>query len=148
MTADLVKRLGGPLDEVERVHALHRVRAVFGDDLGGPVGLIGCDVRDQRALRSGPSSSKNVRSLARSRPGAAHTRRPESSCFPVPAYDWLAGEGGAWAAARLSAGGPMTELFDPAAMVGELERARAADGRAAQRVWLWLVLQAWMERWL
>ncbi|HET6866629.1 MAG TPA: asparagine synthase (glutamine-hydrolyzing) [Solirubrobacteraceae bacterium] len=78
---------------------------------------------------------------------AATIDRPKQG-FPVPAYDWLAGEGGAWAAARLSVGGPMTELFDPSAMVPELERARAADSRAAQRVWLWLVLQAWMERWL
>ena len=30
------------------------------------------------AQRSGPSRSKNVRSVARSRPGAAHTSRPVS----------------------------------------------------------------------
>ena len=41
LAADLVERLGGPLDDVERVGALHRVRAAFGDDLRDPFGLIG-----------------------------------------------------------------------------------------------------------
>ena len=40
LTTDLVESVGGPLDDVERVGALDRVRAPFGDDLGDPVGLI------------------------------------------------------------------------------------------------------------
>jgi hypothetical protein len=41
LTAHLVEGLGGPLDHVERVGALRRVRAALGHDLGDPVGLIG-----------------------------------------------------------------------------------------------------------
>ena len=78
---------------------------------------------------------------------ASTIERPKQG-FPVPAYDWLGGEGGEWAKARLSAGGPMAELFDVAAIAPELERARHGDPAGAQRVWLWLVLQAWMDRWL
>jgi hypothetical protein len=41
LAAYLVQCFGGPLDDVERVSALHRVRAAFGDDLRDPLGLIG-----------------------------------------------------------------------------------------------------------
>jgi hypothetical protein len=47
--ADLVEGLGGPLDHVERIGALHRGRAAFGHHLGDPVGLIGENVADQHA---------------------------------------------------------------------------------------------------
>jgi hypothetical protein len=49
LATDLVEGLGGPLDYVERVGALHRCRATLSDDLGDPVGLIGRDVGNQRA---------------------------------------------------------------------------------------------------
>jgi hypothetical protein len=49
LPADLVEGFGGPLDHMERVGALHRGRAAFGDDLGDPVGLIGRHVRDRGA---------------------------------------------------------------------------------------------------
>ena len=78
---------------------------------------------------------------------ASTIERPKQG-FPVPAYDWLAGKGGEWAAGRLATGGPMADLFEVAAIAPELERARRGDQVGAQRVWLWLVLQAWVQRWL
>ena len=49
LAAHFVEGFGGPLDHMERVGALHRGRAAFGDDLGDPVGLIGGHVGNQRA---------------------------------------------------------------------------------------------------
>jgi hypothetical protein len=47
LAAHFVEGVGGPLDHVERVGALHRGRAALGDDLGDPVGLVGRHMRDR-----------------------------------------------------------------------------------------------------
>jgi len=93
-------------------------------------------------------TSKRVLRVAASRwlPAATIARPKEG--FPVPAYDWLAGDGGDWAAARLSADGSLAELFEVSAISLDLQRARGGDPSAARRVWSWLVLGAWIERWL
>jgi hypothetical protein len=62
---------------VERVGALHRVRASFGDDLGDPVRLIGRNMGDHRATFGAEQVEElPQRGPISSRPG--HTRRPES----------------------------------------------------------------------
>lgn len=92
--------------------------------------------------------SKRVLRIAASRwlPASAIDRPKQG--FPVPAYDWLAAEGGDWALRRLSIGGHIGELFDLAPALADLQKARRRDPSAARRVWLTLVLQAWMNRWL
>jgi asparagine synthase (glutamine-hydrolysing) len=92
-------------------------------------------------------SKRVVREAAARWLPSATIERPKQG-FPVPAYDWLAGQGGDWAATRLAAGGPLGELFDTSAIAPELQKARAGEPGAAHRVWMWLVLDAWMKRWL
>ena len=48
LATHLVEGVGGPLDHMERVGALHRLWAALGDDLGDPVGLVGRYVADRR----------------------------------------------------------------------------------------------------
>jgi asparagine synthase (glutamine-hydrolysing) len=96
----------------------------------------------------GWSSKRALRVLAARWLPAAIVERPKQG-FPVPAYDWLRAEGGAWADERLARDdGAFAEHFDPSALLPALRAARAGDGPSAQRVWLGLVLQEWMDRWL
>jgi hypothetical protein len=77
-----------------------------------------------------------------------HHRAAGAGLPAVCIYDWLVGQGGEWAAARLAAGGRMAELFAVSALAPDLGRARRGVWSARSAVWLWLVLQAWIERWL
>jgi len=96
----------------------------------------------------GWSSKRVLRVLAARWLPEEIVQRPKQG-FPVPVYDWLRADGGDWAAQRLArSAGAFAEHFDPAAMGPALTAARAGDGPAAQRVWLALVLQEWMDRWL
>src|SRR5262249_38256140 len=49
IAADLVERVGGPGDHVERVRTADRVAAAGVDHVGDPVGAVGGHVRDGRA---------------------------------------------------------------------------------------------------
>jgi len=98
--------------------------------------------------RVGWASKRVLRVLAENWLPESTVRRPKQG-FPVPAYDWLAAEGGTWARDRLGRGdGPFAELFNGAALRPALAGATAGDARSAQVVWLALVLKEWMDRWL
>lgn len=94
----------------------------------------------------GFSSKRVLREFARSRLPAEIADRPKQG-FPVPAYAWLRGETGGVAARRLAAdaGGPLAELLDLRSVGPVVDAARGGDLGAAHRVWVLLVLQAWLE---
>jgi asparagine synthase (glutamine-hydrolysing) len=95
----------------------------------------------------GWSSKRILRQFAASRLPKRIIERPKQG-FPVPAYDALRGDLGAWAQSRLARSGTtLDELFDSAAFPPVVARARAGEPAAAQRVWALLVLDAWFERW-
>jgi asparagine synthase (glutamine-hydrolysing) len=98
--------------------------------------------------RTGWSSKRVLREFAARRLPAEIVNRPKQG-FPVPAYDALQGELGGWAQGRLEApDGALGELFDTARFAGLATAARAGDTEAAHKVWVLLVLDAWLERWL
>jgi asparagine synthase (glutamine-hydrolysing) len=96
----------------------------------------------------GWSSKRILRDFAAQRLPREIVNRPKQG-FPVPAYDALRGELGAWAQHRLSvAGSALSDLLDTASFPELATRAQAGDASAAHKVWTLLVLDAWLERWL
>jgi asparagine synthase (glutamine-hydrolysing) len=74
--------------------------------------------------------------------------RPKQG-FPVPVYQWLKGELGGWAAARLAdPRSPLGEWVNVDAVEPTLAAARAGVEEAAHRIWALLVLDYWLRRWL
>ncbi len=77
LPTDLVQCVGGPLDDMERIGATDRLGHCFATTVeihsapSAETWVISAD-------RSGPSWSKNEARVALSRPGFAHTSRPES----------------------------------------------------------------------
>jgi asparagine synthase (glutamine-hydrolysing) len=97
---------------------------------------------------AGWKSKRILREFAARRLPREIVDRPKQG-FPVPAYDALRGELGAWAQHRLSApGSALSELLDTASFPELAARAQAGDAAAAHKVWTLLVLDAWLERWL
>lgn len=117
------------------------------------VGLVEWGARLPMAWKVGDAtagwtSKRVLRVLAERWLPHAIVHRPKQG-FPVPAYDWLRDAGGAWAQQRLARrDGAFAELFDSGAVTPALAAARRGDASAAQQVWLVLVLQEWMDRWL
>jgi asparagine synthase (glutamine-hydrolysing) len=100
------------------------------------------------SAEAGWSSKRILRRFAARRLPAEIVSRPKQG-FPVPAYDALRDELGGWAHERLTApAGALGELLDTSRLAPLVERARAGDAPAAQRVWTLLVLDAWLRRWL
>lgn len=96
---------------------------------------------------TGYSSKKILRDFcARRLPGEILTRPKQG--FPVPAYQWLAGDLGSWADDLLFASaGRLGELFDMAAARPAFTAARNGDIAAAHKVWLLIVLAFWLDAW-
>ncbi|GMV31406.1 MAG: asparagine synthetase B [Rhodanobacteraceae bacterium] len=98
--------------------------------------------------RSGYTSKRILRAFAASRVPRQIIERPKQG-FPVPAYRWLAGDLGAWAAQRLSDDrSPIYEWLAREPALAAVAAARAGDDDAAHRTWALLVLDYWMRRWL
>ncbi|MEW5879398.1 MAG: asparagine synthase (glutamine-hydrolyzing) [Pseudomonadota bacterium] len=98
--------------------------------------------------RSGYSSKRILRSFAGGRLPSQIIKRPKQG-FPVPAYRWLAGELGEWAAQRLAdERSPIYGWLAREPAMASVAAARAGDDDAAHRTWALLVLDYWMRRWL
>jgi asparagine synthase (glutamine-hydrolysing) len=97
---------------------------------------------------AGWRSKRVLREYAAERLPREIVERPKRG-FPVPAYRWLAGDGGLahWAEKRLGRAAGLSELFNDDAVRAPLAAARAGDSDAAHRVWSLLVLDHWLERW-
>jgi asparagine synthase (glutamine-hydrolysing) len=98
-------------------------------------------------LRRGASSKRILREWCRGRlPEAILTR--EKRGFPVPAYDWMAGEMLEWARGVLrDPRSRINDLFHPAPIDAVLDRARSGDQGAARRIWTLVVAEHWLRRW-
>lgn len=98
--------------------------------------------------RSGYSSKRILRSFAASRLPRRIIERPKLG-FPVPAYQWLVGDLGAWASPRLSdKRSPIYEWVAREPALAAVSAARGGDEDAARRSWALLILDEWMRRWL
>src|SRR6476661_2650061 len=75
-----IECLGGPADDVKRVGAADGVGASIADHLSDPFGPVCADMGDwaHRPCPDASSASKKACTVARSRPGLAHTNRPLS----------------------------------------------------------------------
>jgi asparagine synthase (glutamine-hydrolysing) len=98
--------------------------------------------------RNGYSSKRILRSFAASRLPRQINERPKQG-FPVPAYQWLAGDLGEWASERLSdERSPIYQWLAREPALAAVAAARAGDDDAAHRTWALLILDEWMRRWL
>lgn len=96
----------------------------------------------------GYSSKRILRAFAASRLPRQIIERPKQG-FPVPAYRWLAGDLGQWAALRLSdRRSPIYEWLAREPAQAAVAAARLGDDDAAHRTWALLILDHWMRRWL
>jgi asparagine synthase (glutamine-hydrolysing) len=97
---------------------------------------------------SGQVSKRVLREYCRGRlPEVVLTRQKQG--FPVPAYRWLTGPLGRWCADLLTGpGARVAELFARQTVREAVEEARSADTWAARRVWVLIVLEMWLRRWL
>jgi asparagine synthase (glutamine-hydrolysing) len=96
--------------------------------------------------RSGPSSKRILREFCRRRLPATILERPKRG-FPVPAYGWIAGSLGDWAAAMLGPSCRLASHLDARTWAPVLVAARAGDMSAAHKVWVLLVLEHWLQAW-
>jgi asparagine synthase (glutamine-hydrolysing) len=97
--------------------------------------------------RSGYSSKRILRDFARGRVPEAIINRPKQG-FPVPAYRWLAGETGAWAADLvLDKQSRLSGYFDVATAKPVVDAARRGDLQAAHKTWILVILEHWLAAW-
>lgn len=97
--------------------------------------------------RTGYTSKKVLRDFARKRIPKSIIERPKQG-FPVPAYQWLKGNLGAWAEQELFKNGRFARfLFELSAVRPVLDAARRGDAQAAHKVWLLIILEYWGRRW-
>lgn len=98
--------------------------------------------------KSGYSSKKILREFARKRIPDSIIDRPKMG-FPVPAYEWLKGDTGKWAAGLLTEAGSFTSgLFAPEEIKAKLAAARNGDYHAAHKTWIMIMLEHWGRRWM
>jgi hypothetical protein len=85
-----IECLSGPADDVKRVGASDGVGASLADHVGDPFGPVGGDMGDLGASTrpDASSASKKAPTVARSRPGLAHTNRPLSWSTTTVRYLW------------------------------------------------------------
>jgi asparagine synthase (glutamine-hydrolysing) len=97
--------------------------------------------------RRGASSKRILREWCRGRlPEPILTR--EKRGFPVPAYDWMAGDMIEWARGVVRhKHSRIASLFHTAPVDAVLERARSGDRGAARRVWTLVIAEHWLRRW-
>lgn len=89
-----------------------------------------------------------LRSYARRRLPRTIVERPKQG-FPVPAYVWMRGRIGQWAEDRLQRSGKtLGRWLDMSYVAPVLAAARSGDIDAAHKIWVLIVLDAWMRRWL
>jgi asparagine synthase (glutamine-hydrolysing) len=97
---------------------------------------------------NGYASKYILRSFARKRLPREIIERPKQG-FPVPAYLWLQGRLGQWAQDRLHRSDQtLGRWIDRSQVLPVLAAARNGDLEAAHKIWLLIVLDAWMRRWL
>jgi asparagine synthase (glutamine-hydrolysing) len=99
--------------------------------------------------RVGWSSKRVLREFARRRVPPEIVSRPKRG-FPVPAYEWLSGPLAGWCRERLvedESGGPLSQLFDAAAVKEVAQGAIGGDPGAQHRAWNLLILRQWLEVW-
>lgn len=96
---------------------------------------------------AGYASKRILREFCRRRLPAEVLARPKRG-FPVPAYGWLQGETGAWAASLLGSDARINDYFRPEAVQTVLVAARRGEMGAAHRSWILIVLELWLREWL
>ncbi len=68
--------------------------------------------------------------------------------FPAPAYFWLQGDLSEWARSVLMDGGSkLRDYFDVTGLDVYLARSKRGDTDAAHKVWLFIVLEYWLQEW-
>ena len=98
--------------------------------------------------QSGPMSKRIVREFCRKRLPAAVLDRPKQG-FPVPAYDWLRSGLADWAQDVIAGSGSrLRDWLDVGRALPVLARARSGDTTAAHKIWVLIILEFWMRRWL
>jgi asparagine synthase (glutamine-hydrolysing) len=97
---------------------------------------------------SGYVSKRILRSYARGRLPRAIVERPKQG-FPVPAYVWMRDRVGQWAQDRLQRSSKtLGRWLDMSYVAPVLAAARNGNIDAAHKIWVLIVLDAWMRRWL
>jgi asparagine synthase (glutamine-hydrolysing) len=97
---------------------------------------------------SGPVSKRILREFCKTRLPEHILHRPKRG-FPVPAYEWLKGARGDWAADLVAK--PSSRLaayFDSAAIQKTASSARKGELGAAHKIWALIILELWLQRWL
>jgi len=96
---------------------------------------------------SGPVSKRVLREFCKTRLPERVLHRPKRG-FPVPAYEWLKGALGDWAADLVAK--PSSRLatyFDSAAIARTASSARQGEIGAAHKMWALMILELWLQRW-
>lgn len=90
-----------------------------------------------------------LRRYAESRLPQSIIERPKLG-FPVPVYDWLSGDLQKWARELLGADARVRRWINDEAVDSFLAigTAESSDGSARHRLWILIVLELWMQRWL
>lgn len=98
--------------------------------------------------KTGYVSKRILREFARTRIPKSIIERPKLG-FPVPAYEWLKGDTGAWAEKLLSDKNSFTgSLFDMSKIKPALEAARRGDDQSAHKIWIMIILEHWGKCWM
>jgi asparagine synthase (glutamine-hydrolysing) len=96
----------------------------------------------------GYSSKRILREFAKTRVPESIINRPKQG-FPVPAYEWLKGDLGAWAEDILFRNNAfLKSLFDLSPARPVLNAARAGNELAAHKIWILIILEHWGREWI
>jgi len=98
--------------------------------------------------KHGYASKFILRSYARKRLPQEIIERPKQG-FPVPAYVWIGGKLGQWVKDRLERSAEtLGHWIDLSRVDPVLVEARRGNIDAAHKIWMLIVLDAWIRRWL
>ena len=98
--------------------------------------------------RRGYATKKVLRDFALTRLPASIVDRPKEG-FPQPVHRWLKEGLGSWARSRLNrSGSELSKHLEIGLLNDTLIAAEQGDYSAAQKVWVVLILDYWMERWI
>ncbi len=96
--------------------------------------------------QSGYRSKRILREFGNKRLPPTILSRPKQG-FPVPSTQWLKGELGPWAESCVMNSQHLGALFETKAAASIVTAARNGDLRAANKVWVLIILDHWLAAW-